>query len=368
MTLPKPDFSRIREFHKLSKTTLGPQDANGNQAYFRRSLGTSSRALEVFLLELRNTLPEHRRPFIVNLNGDGAILISIPRPLAEAEAVNKAFYYIVTDPWLTGPAHFFDAPDFIISLRHLEPEAYRSIGAVELLIRAIENATLGHTDNWVAPDGPDGHVRSAIDAFIVSNQLADHAHRPTLQVADDQTPILAAGDAVPILKSWDHFENIWPIPNLNVGNKSPLPPWLNVMRLPAGQQEVSHGILVSWASKPTGRPEAILYAPHGVALETVEPVLVGTPTLQLLALLHPVNETITEGGPDSLGVDTGLELYRGIAAKYWVQIHDPDMQRTGLLAPFQEFRERSLDEALEANPGPRPTFRERANGDIFVLA
>lgn len=81
-----------------------------------------------------------------------------------------------------------------------------------------------------------------------------------------------------------------------------------------------------------------------------------------------VNETVSsEGDGGSLGVDSGLEDYRAIEAKYWVQIDDGDLERTGLVAPLLEFRERSLEETLKANPGRRPDFRPRINGGLVVL-
>ncbi|KAL2210515.1 hypothetical protein CC79DRAFT_1365904 [Sarocladium strictum] len=366
--LPKVDTSVIRELQKLSKLPLGSQETKSSQKPRPRD-----DALDRFLNQLRSTRAEQRRPFLVNLSGGGAILIALPRPIEEAETVHKAFFYFITDPWLSGPAHVFGFPDLLLTLRHPEVEAYRSIAAVELLIRAFETAALDSTnDDWHFGNKsePRGQVRPGIDAFIIHNQVEDHAHPQTLMLTDPDTPVLAAEPAVHVIRSWKHFTNIWAIPNSNIGSKTPLPRWIGVMRLPTAEASPNdlHGTLISWASKFSGRPEGLLFAPHGIALETVENVLVGAPVLKMLALLHPVNETEPQGDQGgNLGVDSGLEVYRAIEAKYWVQIDDGDLERTGLVAPLLEFRERSLEEALEANPGPRPSFRARANGDIFVL-
>lgn len=143
-----------------------------------------------------------------------------------------------------------------------------------------------------------------------------------------------------------------------------------MIRLPEAQVSGAdqHGTLISWASKLAGRPQGILFAPHGIRLSTVENVLVGSPALQMFALLHPVNQIVPQAGEGNLGVESGLEVYRAIEAKYWVQIDDGGLQKTGLVAPLLGFQERSLEEELESNPGPRPNFRPRVNGDIFVLA
>ena len=379
MSLPQPQPERFREVYKLSKLSLGPQQVNGGgetlpqkqsqqQQQLKGPPKTSAKSLETFLQELRATLPESRRPFVINLNGDGAMLIAIPRPLSEVQVVQKAFYYLITDPWLDGTADFLGQPMFI-SLGHIETEAYRSIAAVELLIRAIENAVPGQSEPQSSSYGNDLPTRPGIDAIIVSNALADHAHPPTLLTADPKTPLFAASDAVGTIKLWDHFEHMWTIPNLQIGGKSPLPKWLNVVRLPAESEalEVTHGILITWTANQASRPEGILYAPHGVAVETVERVLVGSRIIRLLAILHPVNQTLTEGAADSLGVHTGLLVYRATDAKYWVQTHDPDLERGGILAEFQEFQELSLEDALAVNPGPRPNFWPRVNGGIYPL-
>jgi L-ascorbate metabolism protein UlaG (beta-lactamase superfamily) len=378
MSIPRPEIARFREVYKT--LPLRPQKhLNGNDVEEfdgtntgkgdKESNTTPSRSLDQFLQDLRATPVGALRPFVINLNGDGSLLISIPRPQSELETLGKAFYYIVTDPWLDGTADFLGEPMFL-SLAHQEDPVYRSIAAVELAIRAIENAAIGQhliSANETSDDAPG--PRPGVDAIIVSNAFADHAHQPTLIQASPQTPILAAEDAVGALKLWDHFDNIWRIPNLGIGDKSPLPTWLNVIRLPAarGLLEVTHGILITWATSQSTLPAGILYAPHGVAVDTVETVLVKSPTVRLLALLHPVNETLTEGAADSLGVDMGLQVYRATDARVWVQIHDPEFESSGILAQFQAFQPRSLEEALEANPGPRPDFRPRKNGGVYQL-
>lgn len=341
--LPKVDTSVIRDLQKLSELSWGSQETKNV-----RKPRPHDDALDHFLNQLRSTRAEQRRPFIVNLNGGGAILIALPRPIEEAEAIHKAFFYFVTDPWLSGPAHVFGFPDLLLTLRHPEIEAYRSIAAVELLIRALEAAALDSSnDDWHFGNKSNCHdpVSPGIDAIVIHNQIEDHAHQQTLMLADPGTPILAAEPAVHVIRSWKHFTNIWAIPNSNIGSKTPLPRWLGVMRLPTAEVSLNglHGTLISWASKSSGRPEGLLFAPHGIALETVENVLVGAPVLKILALLHPVNETEPQGDQGgSLGVVSGLEVYRAIEAKYWVQIDDGDLERIGLVAPLLEFRERSL--------------------------
>lgn len=281
--LPKIESSLIGDLHSLSRLSIGPKAIEA-----RINTKPKDIALDGFLDQLRTTRPEQRRPFLANLNGGGAILIALPRPLSEVETSRKAFYYFVTDPWLSGPAHLLGVPDLLLTLRHPEVEGYRSIASVELLIRAFETAALDVTgEDWTARRDTS-NVRPGIDAIIIHNQLDDHAHRATLELADPDIPILAAEPTVHVIKSWRHFTNIWSIPNSNIGSSSPLPRWLTVMRLPTAEPSPNdlHGTLISFLSQPSGRPEGILFAPHGTALETVENVLVGAPVLKMLALLH----------------------------------------------------------------------------------
>ncbi|KAL2204723.1 hypothetical protein CC79DRAFT_1386517 [Sarocladium strictum] len=375
MSLPRPELSRFHEVYK--SLPLRSQKKTNGETYHEESYGNDNQdkghgvapapsptqGLEDFLANLVSTPAGSHRPFIFNLNGDGSMLIAIPRPQTDVETLGKAFYYLVTDPWLDGSADFLGEPMFM-SLAHLEDPIYRSIAAVELTIRAIENAALGQS--VTSPSAQGSRPRPGIDGIIISAQLSDHLHQPTLIQGSSQVPILAAEDTVGILKLLDHFDNIWTIPNLGIGDSNPLPRWLNVLRLPdAGG--FTHGILITWTATQSTRPAGILYAPHGVSVETVQTVLVKSPTVRLLAMLHPVNETFTEGAPNALGVDSGLRVYRATNAQVWIQTHDPDFERSGILAQFQAFHPRSIEEALEASPGPKPNFRPRINGGIYQM-
>ncbi|PYI19616.1 hypothetical protein BO99DRAFT_473531 [Aspergillus violaceofuscus CBS 115571] len=293
-------------------------------------------------------------PVFTNLNGDSSWLISLPWPTG-------GYFHLLLDPWLGGPAIITSS--WLSHITHVEQEKFQTIAQVEQLARDISG-----------PRDSEGHI----DAVIVSHPFSDHTHKDTLIQLASTVPVYAACEAAAVVRSWNHFDTVVDIPDYapttpwREEDLAPLPSWLHLLRIPTGEPHpaLHFGIVLALASR-NERREAIIYSPHGIEPQFLQP-LVDEESFATLALLHGIDDQSTLGVPQ-LGVENGLRLEALTGARYWLRTHNPRLNFRGLIGWFYRSVPRTLDEGLnqaERETGTkraRPNYVEVANGESVVL-
>ncbi|KAG8165959.1 hypothetical protein KVR01_004511 [Diaporthe batatas] len=345
---------------------------------------TRSKSVQAHLSESGSKL----RPILTNLNGDNSWLVSFPLPENERQANGKAFFHIVSDPWLTGPASAFGSYYAAnVSLPH--PPAYKSGGEVEAIAYEIEQLArdTGHTSTAPTTSSCD----SVIDLISIAHQNTDHNHEDTLRTFRRNIPVVAAPAPATAIRAMKHFETVVDSMELVTGTpsfqslhpgSSVLPAWLSIFGLTAASV-VNFATAFVWSHPENGttKHEIIINAPHGIKI--------GEPSVQkfisllnqdhdttVLALLHSLKSNFARIGQFTFGVQGGLELERPMRPNYWIITDSSKLIYGGvlfwLLGPYDVFHtmEWALEKEAEKNggvQGRRPNHLEVENGDWFVL-
>ncbi|POS74110.1 hypothetical protein DHEL01_v207504 [Diaporthe helianthi] len=326
------------------------------------------------------------RPILTNLNGDNSWLVSFPIPDNERQPNGKAYFHIVSDPWLTGPAITLGYYAIHVSLPH--SPAYKSGSEVEAIAYEIERLAqdAGHTST--APTSRD----SVIDLISIAQQGDDHKHEDTLRTFRRNIPVVAAPAPASAIRAMNHFETV--VETLDIVADTPsfgslhpgssvLPAWLNIFRL-KGASVINFATAFVWSHPDddgTTKHEVIINPPHGIKVE--EPSIQRFISLlgqdehtTVLTLLHSLKSTFSRTGQSTFGVEGGLELERLMKPKYWINTGDAKLIYWGivfwLLGTYDVFHtlDWGLQKEAEKNggvQGRRPNYLETANGDWFVL-
>ncbi|KAF9731372.1 hypothetical protein PMIN06_010054 [Paraphaeosphaeria minitans] len=309
---------------------------------------------------------------VKSLNGDTAFLLTFSPPVAPltSPGLFPGSFTILVDPWLTGPAtilgSFFSISEqrskpCILSLKELEQEP---------------------------------------DLILISQDKPDHCHEDSLRQLphDCESTILAIPPAATKIRSWKHFREdlVHAIPKFDESNKRSIyrlviPPMsprgscgeVTIAWIPARRDisSVHHAIGITYRppcsvlSATPGRyldlPElplspqpsprsfrtiassprtivpapyndrektlSILYSPHGVPYEDVQPYasshLVHEAALPLTALIHSFDRVENPwylGGNISAGSPGGMHIARSLYAQTWISAHDADKNNRGL--------------------------------------
>lgn len=326
------------------------------------------------------------RPILTNLNGDNSWLVSFPIPDKEREKANgKTYFHIVSDPWLTGPAITLGYYLFTVALPH-SPTA-KSGSDVEAIAYEIEELArdAGHTST--APISRE----NVIDLISIAQEGDDHRHHDTLMTFRSNIPVVSAPKAAVGVRAMNHFETV--VDSLDLAADTPsvqslhpgssvLPPWLNIFRLP-GASFVNFGTAFIWSHTDNGTTmhEVILNAPHGIkaqepSVQKFISILNRDQDTTVLVLLHSLKTNYSRRGQETFGVLGGLELWRPMKPKYWVQTGDAKLLYWGivvwLMGVYDVFNtlEWGLQKEAEKNggvQGKRPNYFEIDNGDCLVL-
>lgn len=356
-----------------------------------RTFDSSPRAA---VLEHHFASPETAlRPIFTSLNGDTSWLMSFPRPVAERKSSGKAYFHIVTDPWLSGGT--FAIHPWMMSIDATIPAAVQSGDAVELLVREIEEAAAAA--GIVRSSKPAQDDNLGVDAIFISIYLPDHLHEPTLRSFDKRTPVVTSLETAKIINQWGYFNSVtttgdldpaaaqdWP--SLHPGG--PLPSWLTAFRL-NGHHEYNFAFMIVWTSSGGDAPshEVVMYSPHGIkddqpaAKAFAELCRQETPRISVLAIMHGLKESFTAGGRNTLGVAAGLAMESALQPRYWVKSHDAVVKYTGLIGRLTRDYARTLMDGLNlqgSNEKARgdnahddedrtTDFVEIQNGESFVL-
>ncbi|KAA8643834.1 uncharacterized protein ATNIH1004_010609 [Aspergillus tanneri] len=260
----------------------------------------------MLLTELCKTPHTQLRPFLTNLNGDSSWLISLPRPAADNSS--SAYFHILLDPWLSGPA--VEIGSWFSHLTHIEKEAFPSISAVHDLVSDITDTTIREGHKGVHRKRKGNEIRSLpqIDAVIISHNLSDHMHKETLLQVSCEVPVFAVLEAASTIRTWNYFSSVLDIPDYKLTYPSlihtrtaPLPDWLSILRVSAQEYHpaLHYGIMIAF-SKEFGTVEdqggeCILYSPHGIQPCRIQPIIESNPGLRILALLHGLDEPTVLG-------------------------------------------------------------------------
>ncbi|KAM0710330.1 hypothetical protein Q7P35_002692 [Cladosporium inversicolor] len=215
-------------------------------------------------------------------------------------------------------------------------------------------------------------LQQPIDLIIISQDKPDHCHRETLTSLPKHkhVNILATRAAAKKIKSWSFFDesHIHTIPPYNPHDKKET---LITIALPAytstsspGELTIAHlptkhdlarvhdaiaityrppaTIFSSPQTTPSSTPQtqtlSLLYTPHGISPQTLQPYLTSHllphHALPLTALIHAFSHERNPsclGGSVVRGAPGGLELLRALEGRVgtWISAHDAPLERRG---------------------------------------
>lgn len=327
-----------------------------------------------------NGAPKTLRPLVVSLNGDNSWLISIPRPGIEQKGLGKAYFHIVSGPWLVGPAIQFSS--WMVHMTLSTPAVFENGNDIERLVDDIEAAaaTAGFVSRSTERDQP------LVDIIFIETYGADHCHEPTLKTFDRRIPVFAAKDAADTIRPWKFFAHVTTINDLKPGSGkwkgihpgAELPLWLNIFRV-VGQTMLNFATALVWESE-VGGYESLALSPHVIktdipSFQTLANGL--NPAIDTLAIFCPIKTSYSFGFQTVLGAPGALAIERKLKPRYWVKSADALLLYQGLVLKGVSDVWGTLDEALEQERSKseaklveslkRPNLVEVQNGECFVL-
>jgi hypothetical protein len=378
------------------------------------------------LTDLRTSMTHalsSRRPILTHLNADTTWLLSLPIPLSHPRRKKRLYFHILIDPWLAGPQS--DVAAFFSTQWHAIDSCCQSIAGVEDVIRGIEEIAAGspspaartpaasrpnlkrmETEDVIVVDADPLHQEEGmdinkheqdeaeeeerwIDAVLISHEFTDHMHQPTLLTLSPGTPIFATSKAFSAICSWKHFRTVRQIGRFSGDWKDGetgegrLPDWMGVHRVAYAGNDLLYyhsAILICFSRDgkdgAEAEAEAILYTPHGISPSDLEPLTTAKPGVEILALLHGLQDISLEGfwkkAQLNMGAHNGLRVVRMLGVKYWVGTHDENKRGGGVVGWFLHRVGVSIEDALkgEAEGGKgreEVRFVEVGNGESLVL-
>ncbi|KAH8647134.1 hypothetical protein BX600DRAFT_518419 [Xylariales sp. PMI_506] len=297
------------------------------------------------------------RPILTSINGDNSWLISFPRPAAERASSRKAFFHVVSDPWLVGDSYFGPRLSWLLTIKLRRQSPFLDGDAVESLIKDIEDLASasdlvvgGGSGNAATQDSP------LLDAIFINFHYVDHLHEQTLRTIDARVPVFASPEAGPMIDKFNHFRSITITSDLKAGDgiwrelhPAGLPDWLSVFRI-VGHHELNFATAFVWSPSPD-QHECILYSPHGIL--TTQPTYQTflhelQPQIKTTAMLFSLNGSLFASSPTKLGVDGALLCERDLEPKYWIRTHDSVFTYSGLFSYAIRELPRTIESALQA--------------------
>ncbi|KAI8296477.1 hypothetical protein K4K56_003684 [Colletotrichum sp. SAR 10_98] len=307
------------------------------------------------------------RPILIHLNADTTWLIQLPYPDPESAPVGRKRFNILLDPWLQGPQS--DVASWFSTQWHLVEPSIKTMAELNSLLANLENES----------DGDDDAEKPYIDAVAISHEFTDHCHQATLEELPKSTPVFATDKAADLIRSWNHFDSVTTTPAFSSSTEdwretlsvAGLPSWLGIGRVvTAGNALYYHSAVM--IAFDLGKPETILYSPHGIQASDLTSVRESCFfTLALLHGLHDVRIWMTK--QLNLGALNGIKAVGETGAKYWIATHDEVKTGGGLIAPLLVRTRYTLKEAVEAeeerlgDKAPDYEFVELGSGDGLLL-
>jgi len=253
-------------------------------------------------------------------------------------------------------------------------------------LHAAEESSRGSSGDPYTSTAISGNY---IDAVVCSHEFTDHCHRKTLEEIDPSVPCLATTKAAELIRSWDHFEQVFDVPPFGKGSDwrktsaSSLPPWIRIARLVTESDALYyHSAIAIFFKDPNSihaaGAEAIIYTPHGIRPEDLGSIPIAVPQIRTLALLHGLHDVSISLFQKqlNLGAHNALKCQIILRSKYWANTHDEIKIGGGILAPFLRRKAYSLQDALEAQewdlkaaglPADEAHYSELASGETLLL-
>lgn len=365
-----------------------------------------------------------RRPLLTHLNADTTWLLSLPVPPSHPSKKHRLYFYILIDPWLTGPQS--DVAAFFSTQWHAIPSSCQTIKEVEEVIQGIEDVAAGsekqsskdtetkarpgmkrmETEDVIVVDADLGNgtkdlgdgmgldtqdekeeqdgEEGWIDAVVISHEFTDHMHQSTLLSLPPSVPVFATAKAYSIIKSWKHFHTVLPISRFSGDwtkegpGEGILPDWIGVHRVAYAGNDLLYyhsAILISFNSGEGKDVEGVIYTPHGISPSDLTPLTTSSPTIKVLALLHGLQDISLQSwlkaAQLNMGAHNGLKVVRMLKVTYWVGTHDEVKKGGGVVGWFLNRIWVSLEEALKmegvGKGGEEVKFVEVGNGESLVL-
>lgn len=393
------------------------------------------------------------RPVMAHLNADTTWLLQLPipsspattpsstprSPKAKAKAETRTRFNILVDPWLQGPQS--DVAAWFSTQWHVVPPAVLTIVELNAALAELEDgppspspspppAAAAEEEEEGSEGGSSSTTTTAsyIDAVAISHEFTDHCHKPTLLELPPSTPVVAAGKAADLIRSWGHFDTVLAAPAFPAASSSSssstpptppppppwqdtladptgaLPPWLRIGRVTTAGNALyyhsallvafdllSHSPTATTNSSPSQQPprtEAIIYSPHGIHAADLAPVRASG--IKTLALLHGLDDIrIWMTAQLNLGALNGIQAVRASGARYWIATHDEAKRGGGFISWLLRRTTYSLRDAVQAeeerkrgevvaavddgkedeeDPGQSYEFVELGSGDVFILS
>ncbi|GJC86078.1 hypothetical protein ColLi_08916 [Colletotrichum liriopes] len=306
------------------------------------------------------------RPILIHLNADTTWLIQLPYPPSTTPPSGRRRFNILLDPWLQGPQT--DVASWFSTQWHVVEPSVKTMDQLNSILAGLE-------ENW---EGTKVMNSSYIDVVAISHEFTDHCNQPTLEELPPSTPVFAPDKAARLIRSWKHFNSVTTIPcfsstannwrtDLSIGG---LPSWVGIGRVVTnGDAMYFHSAIM--LAFDLGKPETILYSPHGIQASELAFVRnSGFVTLALLHGLHDVRIWMTK--QLNLGAMNGIKAAGETGARYWIATHDEPKKGTGFIAHMLLRTQYTLKEAIDAQKRMRCklseySFVELGSGDGLLL-
>ena len=317
---------------------------------------------------LRNNVSRNlrvKRPMLAHLNADTSWLIRLPYPSGSSRSPGRSFYNIVLDPWFKGVQT--DYSPWFSTQWHAIPSSVQSISELNEALKETEELAYESgvkSESEKEDSNFDRARKNWIDAVVVSYEFSDHMHKETLHEIDPTVPVFATEKAASIIQSWKHFNHVSKLPtNLLLPGKAfdwrstavtGLPSWIGISKI-GKKRDVAylHWALLltfdlSGTSSGDGTAEAIIYTPHGIVPEDVEPIAEAQPSVETLVLLHGLHSVTISGAAQlNLGAHNGLKVQQVSKAKYWTGTHDEVKDGGGLISSLIRRKQLNIEDAIE---------------------
>ncbi|KAF9873068.1 hypothetical protein CkaCkLH20_09578 [Colletotrichum karsti] len=307
------------------------------------------------------------RPILIHLNADTTWLIQLPYPSSKTPPPNRKRFNILLDPWLQGPQS--DVASWFSTQWHAIEPSVKTMTELNALLAGLESGSEVSEETDV----------SYIDAVAISHEFTDHCHQATLEELPTSTPVFATDKAADLIRSWNYFDNVTTTPGFSASTEdwkealstAGLPSWVGIGRvITAGNALYYHSAVMIVFD--LGKPETILYSPHGIQASDLTPIRdSGISTLALLHGLHDVRIWMTK--QLNLGALNGIKAVGESGARYWIATHDEVKKGGGFIAPLLMRTTYTLKDAVEAEEkrfegkAPEYEFAELGSGDGLVL-
>jgi hypothetical protein len=335
------------------------------------------------------------RPVLVHLNADTTWLVQLPYPSSAKSTTRRSHFNVLLDPWLQGTQS--DYVSWFSTQWHVVAPVYETVHDLEKALAEVDDGRATHEHQDWQPHDEAERQRSSIDAVVVSHEFTDHCHRKTLSELTVHLPVFATEKAATIIRSWKHFDRVETIPTITAPENGvatwlnnplgSLPAWIRLGRSTTSRDagRLHSAVVLAFGESDIAQSgcrgvEAIVYSPHGIKAESLQPMI--DSKVSTLALLHGLSDIrLGVAAQLNLGALNAVRTARKTSAKHWIATHDEPKAAKGLVSWVLRRKTYSLGDAVsaieakeDAEPpatggatAPSYRFTELGSGDAIVL-